>query len=82
MKILRSPDPNKAHGRDMINIYMVKIYHESICKPLQMLFCIENCTVPNKSKNTTKRSSHSQKKMARTKIQRFVSLPPIYGTIK
>ena len=32
--IIRSLDPNKAHGYDMISICMLKICDKSICKPL------------------------------------------------
>ena len=31
-------NPNKVHGHDMISIHMVKIYGESICKPLEFVF--------------------------------------------
>ena len=35
--IIRSLDPNKAHGYDMISIRMLKIYDKSICKPLELI---------------------------------------------
>ena len=44
LKIIRNPNPNKAHGHDMISIRMLKICDESICKPLRIPFraCLEN----------------------------------------
>ena len=38
VKIIRSLDPNKAHGRDEISICMIKIRTSSISKPLAILF--------------------------------------------
>ena len=34
LKIIKNLDPNKAHGHDMISIWMIKICDGSICKPL------------------------------------------------
>ena len=36
--IIRSLDPNKAYGYDMISIRMLKICNKSICKPLELIF--------------------------------------------
>ena len=36
--IIRSLDPNKAHGCDEISIHMIKIRTSSISKPLAILF--------------------------------------------
>ena len=49
LKIIRNPDPNKAHGHYMINIRMVKIYDDSICKPLKLIFqsCLESGRFPS-----------------------------------
>ena len=38
LKIIRNLDPNTAHGHDMISIRMVKIYDDSICKLLKLIF--------------------------------------------
>ena len=37
-QIISGVNPNKVHGHDMISIHMVKIYGESICKPLEFVF--------------------------------------------
>ena len=43
-KIIKSLDPNKAHGHDMISIRMLKICGESILKSLELIYksCIES----------------------------------------
>ena len=41
-KIIQNVDPNKAHGRDNINIRMLKVCGSSIYKPLEMIF--KQCT--------------------------------------
>ena len=50
--IIRSLDPNKAHGYDMISIRMLKICDKSICKPLELIFqsCIKHGKFPNEWK--------------------------------
>ena len=42
-RIIRDLDPNKAHGHNMISLFMLKICGESISKPLEIIFksCIE-----------------------------------------
>ena len=49
LKIIRNLNPSKAHGHDMISIRMLKIYDESICKPLRIIFrsCLENGKFPS-----------------------------------
>ena len=36
--IMRGLHPNKAHGQDNISIRMLKIYGNSICKPLEIIY--------------------------------------------
>ena len=52
LKIIRNLNPNKAHGHDMINIRMLKICDESICKPLGIIFwsCLQNGKFPSEWK--------------------------------
>ena len=47
--IIRSLDPKKALGYDIISIRMLKICDESIRKPLQLIFqsCIKHGKFPN-----------------------------------
>ena len=50
--IIRSLDPNKAHGYDMISIRMLKICDNSACKPFELIFqsCIKHGKFPNECK--------------------------------
>ena len=38
LQIISSQDSNKTHGHDMINIRMLKLYGEAICRPLNIIF--------------------------------------------
>ena len=38
LEIIINLNPNKAHGHDVISIWMLKICNESICKPLGVIF--------------------------------------------
>ena len=50
--IIRSLNPNKAHGYNMISIRMLKICDNSICKPVELIFqsCIKHGKFPNECK--------------------------------
>ena len=52
LKIIRNLNPNKAHGHNMISIRMLKIYDESICRPLGIIFrsCLQNGKFPSEWK--------------------------------
>ena len=52
VKIIKSLDPNKAHGHDEISIRMIKLCATPISKPLSILFrnCFENQCFPNEWK--------------------------------
>ena len=54
LKIIRSLDPNKARGHDMISITMVKICDDSISKPLKLIFepHLLSGKIPSKWKKT------------------------------
>ena len=43
-KIIENFNPNKANGIDMISVTMLKIYSDSIFKPLELIFksCIKS----------------------------------------
>ena len=78
-KIIRSLDPNKAHGYDGISIRMLKLCASSISKPSLLLFkhSLENKCFPNEWKKANFVSSH--KKDAKQLLQNYrsVSLLPI-----
>ena len=51
-KIIRSLDPNKAHGHDEVSIRMLELYASTISKPLFLVFkhSLENECFPNEWK--------------------------------
>ena len=55
--IFRSLDPSKAHGHDMISIYMLKICVKLTCKPLELIFqsYIKHERFPNEWQKNEKR---------------------------
>ena len=52
LKIIRNLNPNKVCGHEMISIRMLKIYDESICKSLRLIFwsCLEKRKFPSEWK--------------------------------
>ena len=54
IKLIRSLDPNKAHGCDGISIRMLKLCATSISKPLHILFnnSVRNECFPNEWKKS------------------------------
>ena len=80
--IIRSLDPNKAHGYDMISIRMLKICDKSICKPLELIFqsCIKHGKFPNEWKMANMVPVH-KKSDKQILNYRPVSLLPICGKV-
>ena len=64
LKIIWNLDPNKAHGHNMISIRLLKIWDESICQTLGIIFrsCLENGKFPSQWKKTNVSGSCLQKK--------------------
>ena len=62
LKIIKSLDPNKAHGHDEISIRMIKLCAISIVKPLSILFrnCFENLCFPKEWKKANIVSAHKK----------------------
>ena len=48
MNIIRSLNPNKAHGWDEISIRMIKLSDVSFVNPLEIIFtnCLRQCVFP------------------------------------
>ena len=82
-KIIRSLDPNKAHGHDGISIRMLKLCASSISKPLFFLFkhSLENECFPNEWKTASTVPIHKKGDKQLIQNYRPVSLLPTCGKI-
>ena len=83
LKIIRNLDPNKAHGHDVISIRMAKIYDNSICKTLKLIFqsCLESGKFPSELKKANVVPIHKKGDKQILKNYRSISLLPITGKI-
>ena len=82
-KIIKSLDPNKAHGHDGISIRMLKLCASSISKPLLLLFkhSLENECFPNEWKKASIVPIHKIGDKQLIQNYRPVSLLPICGKV-
>ena len=64
LKIISYLNPNKAHGHNIISIWMLKICDESICKPVGIICwsCLQNGKLPSEWKETNVVSAFKKKK--------------------
>ena len=83
IKLIRSLDPNKAHGCDGISIRMLKLCATSISKPLHILFnnSVRNECFPNEWKKANVILVHKKGDSQIIKNYRPVSLLPICSKI-
>ena len=83
LKIIKNVDPNKAHGHDMISIWMVKICDASICKPLELVFrpCFKNGKFQTKWKKVNLPLAHKKGDKENLKYYRQISMLPVAGKI-
>ena len=83
LKIIRSLDPNKAHGQDNISIWMIKLCDKEICKPLHMMFvsCMEEGIFSLLWKMANVVPAHKKNDKRSIKNYCPVSLLPIVGKI-
>ena len=81
--IIRSLDPNKAHGYHMMSIRMLKIFDKSICKPLELIFqsCIKHGKFPNEWNMANVAPVHKKSDKQILENYRPVSLLPICGKV-
>ena len=83
MKVIQNLDPKKARGLDNISIRKIKIYGQSICKPLRKIFeeCLRTGTFPLewKSGNVIKIYKKGNKQIY--KNYRLASILPIFVKI-
>ena len=83
LRIINNLDPNKAHGHDEINIRMLKIYGDSICRPLSIIFktCLRTGIFPLEWKKPNIVPIHKKGDKRAVINYRPVSLLPICGKI-
>ena len=83
LRIINNLDPNKAHGHDEINIRMLKIYGDSICRLLSIIFktCLRTGIFPLEWKKANIVPIHKKGDKRAVINYRPVSLLPICGKI-
>ena len=83
VKIIKSLDPNKAHGHEEISIRMIKLCATSIAKPFSILFrnCFESQCFPNEWKKANIVPVHKNNDKQLIKNYRPVSLLPVCSKI-
>ena len=62
LKIIQNLNPNKAHGLDKTSIRMIKIFGNSLCKPLEIMFksCIIKGEFPSEWKKANVFPAHKK----------------------
>ena len=83
LKIIRSLNPNKAHGFDDISIRMIQICDTVVLKPMAMIFknCLSHGIFPNDWKKSNVVPIHKKGDKQELKNYRPISLLPIFGKI-
>ena len=83
LQIIRNLDSNKAHGHNMISIRMLKLWDDSIFKPLEISFkmCLQNGRFPLEWGKVNVVPIHKKDDKKTIEDHRLVSLPPIYWKI-
>ena len=81
--IIRSLNPNKAHGYVMMNVRMLKICDKSICKQLVLIFrsCIKHRKFTNEWKMANLLPVYKKRDKQILKNYQPVSLLPIRGKV-
>ena len=83
LRIIRSLNPNKAHGWDDISVRMIKISDEALVVPLRLIF--ENCQnkgiFPQIWKQANVVPVHKKSSKQLKQNYRPISLLPIFGKI-
>ncbi len=81
LKLIRSLDPNKAHGWDGISVRMIRICDFSIVTPLKIIFqnCLENGVFPKIWKKGNIVPIHKKSSKQLIKNYRPISLLPVFG---
>ena len=81
--ILKSLNPNKAHGCDNISIQMIKLCDDQIIKPLEMIFtnCLSMSYYPTLWKRANVTPVHKKSNKNDIKNYRPISLLPIFSKV-
>ena len=76
LKIIKNLDMNKAHGHDVVSIWIIKICDTSIFKPLELIFrlCLENVKLPTEWKKAIVVPEHKNGEKQNLKNYRPISL--------
>ena len=80
-KIIKTLDPNKAHGHDMISILMIKFCGISICKLVEIIFkkCLSSGKFSSEWKKANVDPTFKKGDKQCIKNYRSVSLLPVCG---
>ena len=83
LKIIRSLNPNKAHGWDEILVRMIKISGDALVIPLKIIFenCIKNGIFPEIWKKANIVPVHKKNSKHLKQNYRPKSLLPIFGKV-
>ena len=81
LKIIRSLNPNKAHGLDGISTRMIKLSDASLVTPLKIIFtnCLRSGVFPEIWKRTNLVPIHKKNEKNLKSNYRPISLLPIFG---
>ena len=83
LKIIRSLNPNKAHGWDEISVRMIKLCDSAFVVPLKIIFmsCLRDGTFPDIWKHANVVPVHKKNEKNVKTNYRPISLLPIFGKI-
>ena len=83
LKIIRSLNPNKAHGWDEISVRMIKMCDSALVVPLKIIFmsCLRDGTFPDIWKHANVVPVHKKNEKNVKSNYRPISLLPIFGKI-
>ena len=83
LTIIQNLNPVKAYGHDNISLPMLKIYGNSLCRPLELIFneWPTNGIFPSDWKEGNIVSLHKKYDKQRVSNYRLISLLPIYSKI-
>ena len=83
MSIIRSLNPDKAHGWDDISVRMIKLCDKALVFPLKLIFenCLRQGVFPEKWKKANVVPVHKKNKKNVKENYRPISLLPILGKI-